>query len=70
MENSTDVFGVTSETSGQENDVRIQAMSFLMYKIGKFLFVNLHKGQNNCPKHSKLLHMKQSSRKIFFKDPI
>ena len=38
MENSTDVFNVTSKVSEQENDVRIQAMAFLMYKIGKFLF--------------------------------
>ena len=37
MENSTNVFNVTSEVTEQENDdVRVQATSFLMYKIGKF----------------------------------
>ena len=37
MENSTNVFNVTSEVTDQENDdVRVQATSFLMYKIGKF----------------------------------
>ena len=44
MENSTDGLNVTLESNTHDNDdVRIQATSFLMYKIGKFYIgKNLH----------------------------